>query len=172
MPNYIDPPTRPPAIQITAGLYMGLGLVFLALRLYSRVWMKHHFGGEDVFMIIATVFSTGMYSTAILAASRYGVNRHTVDIPPHMLYHAQEMNYIYNLLFGEASYFTKLSVLWFSRRLVGKAFHSPFDPHRIALIFLFSFSVVCLTTYIIVMLVGCRYVSSSTGKQMASQRLT
>lgn len=156
-PNYSNPQTRPPAIQATAIVYILLGVLSLGLRLYTRGYIKRLFGTDDAFMIASTVFAVAMYTAALIASLCFGVNRHTVDIPPAMLYKLEKTNYIYNFLFVEATYMSKLSLLWFSWRLVGNALNYGFDLRRLALGFLFVFAVVSDITYIVVALLGCRY---------------
>lgn len=63
---------------------------------------------------------------------------------------------VYMILFSVASAFTKLSLLWFCRRLVGNAAKFPFYRYYLAL--MFSFGLVCLCTilFVLLCLLQCR----------------
>ena len=61
-----------------------------------------------------------MCTVTSLAAQRHGFNRHIWDIPPTWLPTLQKYNLIFQILFSWSSTFTKLSLLWFCRRLLGK----------------------------------------------------
>lgn len=150
---------RPPGIQVTCIIYIVLGVGSLLLRLFTRWRVTRQFGLDDVFMVLGTMFAVGMYASALVATEHYAMNRHQKDIPPRMLYKTLEMDYVYNFCFVEASYMSKLALLWFSRRLINNAFTSTLDPRRIALIFLLVFSVVCDCIYIVITLLECRYVT-------------
>lgn len=56
-PNYVNPPRRPPGIQIVSSIFIVLITVSLALRLYTRMRISMNLGIDDVFAIIATVCS-------------------------------------------------------------------------------------------------------------------
>lgn len=54
-PNYINPPTRPPAIQATCAVFVVLVTVSMVLRLYTRVRFVKELGVDDLFATIGTV---------------------------------------------------------------------------------------------------------------------
>lgn len=54
-PNYVDPPTRPPAVQVTSIVFGAAVTASLVLRIYTRVHIKHRFEVDDIFAIFATV---------------------------------------------------------------------------------------------------------------------
>lgn len=54
-PNYVDPPTRPPAVQAISILFAVLVTTTLVLRLYTRGRIKRRFEVDDIFATIATV---------------------------------------------------------------------------------------------------------------------
>lgn len=54
-PNYVDPPTRLPAVQVTSIVFAVLVTVSLVLRLYTGGHIKGRFGVDDVFATFATV---------------------------------------------------------------------------------------------------------------------
>jgi len=55
IPNYVDPVTRGPALTIVNGIFIGIVLAALGLRLYTRLFIKRWFGIDDLFIVIATV---------------------------------------------------------------------------------------------------------------------
>lgn len=54
-PNYVDPVTRGPALYIVNGLFFAITLACVALRLYTRIWIRKYFGLDDLFICIAMV---------------------------------------------------------------------------------------------------------------------
>lgn len=75
-----------------------------------------------------------------------------------MLYTTTKLDYIYNILFSQAACQSKLSILWFTRRLVGNAFSSIFNFYYLAMIFLTVLVFLDDVVYLIVSLAECRYV--------------
>lgn len=53
--NYVNPPTRPPAVQAICILLGVVVTVSLVLRLYTRGRVKRQFDLDDLFATIATV---------------------------------------------------------------------------------------------------------------------
>ena len=65
---------------------------------------------------------------------------------------------MYDFIFSQAACQLKLSILWFSRRLIGKAAHGLFRPHYIALIVMLVIVALFEGLFIIVDVLQCRYV--------------
>lgn len=57
-PNYVNPPTRAPAVEIVCILLGALVSISLVLRLYSRKRIRRLLGVDDIFAIFATVSTT------------------------------------------------------------------------------------------------------------------
>lgn len=55
LPNYVNPTTRGPAVQVTSILFAVLVSMSLALRLYTRGRIKRQFQVDDIFATFATV---------------------------------------------------------------------------------------------------------------------
>lgn len=55
IPNYVDPPTRPPVPQVLSVIFTALVIVALVLRLYTKACITRSFGLDDVFVINGTV---------------------------------------------------------------------------------------------------------------------
>lgn len=54
-PNYVNPPTHPPVVQVICILIGVLTTLSLALRLCTRGRIKRQFDVDDIFATIATV---------------------------------------------------------------------------------------------------------------------
>jgi hypothetical protein len=57
-PNYVNPKTRGPALAIVNYTLAAVTIITVALRLYTRVFIKRWFGLDDVFIILALVIIT------------------------------------------------------------------------------------------------------------------
>jgi hypothetical protein len=55
IPNYEDPVTRGPGLAIVNYVLISITIIFVALRLYTRIFIKRWFGLDDVFIIVALV---------------------------------------------------------------------------------------------------------------------
>lgn len=70
-PNYVDPPTRGPALLITELTTLSLALVCLALRLWVRVRQLHKAWWDDWVMVAAGVCCAGTTVDVILGEWRF-----------------------------------------------------------------------------------------------------
>ena len=57
IPNYVDPPERPPAVLAFSIIFIILTSISLVTRLHSRLYITHSFGPDDVFSAVGTVRS-------------------------------------------------------------------------------------------------------------------
>ncbi|KAF1958865.1 hypothetical protein CC80DRAFT_546189 [Byssothecium circinans] len=71
-PNYEDPVTRGNALLIVNSVFIAIVILIVALRLYTRIWIKQFFGTDDFFIDFALVFTIGLTTTVLLANRRYG----------------------------------------------------------------------------------------------------
>lgn len=55
LPNYNNPKTRGPALLYINGILIGITVVFVFLRVYTRVFIKRWMGADDWLILIATV---------------------------------------------------------------------------------------------------------------------
>lgn len=105
-PNYVDPETRGPALAAINHTFLGLCVVLVAARIYTRVRIVRWFGWDDVLIIVALVrsiasrshechirlgqspanlrqsqvLSIGVNVGTEIGSSRYGWGRHVWDI--------------------------------------------------------------------------------------------
>ena len=64
-PNYVNPPVRPPAAQVTSIIFIILITFSLILRLYTRVYISVNLGLDDAFAISGTVCCSNKISTMV-----------------------------------------------------------------------------------------------------------
>ena len=117
------------------------------------------------------VLTIGTLILAIVAAQYYGWNRHSWDMPQSMLIKASKSNFVYDILYSQAACQAKLSVLWFTHRLIGRANKGIFYPHFVAFVLLVTIVALCEVLFIIVSFVLCRYVSQLSSRQRVQVHL-
>ncbi|KAL1969780.1 hypothetical protein VTN77DRAFT_7289 [Rasamsonia byssochlamydoides] len=155
-PNYVDPVTRGNGIIVTNIVFGVLGTLAVLLRVYTRVWITSTFGADDVLIALAAGFSLAMMITMSIASNKYGWDRHIWDIPPSKLSDSNKFNLIFQVTFSLASSLTKLSLLWFCRRLIGNGGKVTVNYHGLALFGTIIFVSVCLVVFVLIMLLQCR----------------
>ena len=106
--------------------------------------------------------TVGVLILLTVAHQSVGWSRHTWDVPPAMMVQLLRFNFAYEILFSQAACQTKLSLLWFTRRLMGRANTGRFYPHFVALIILMVIVALCQILFIIISFVLCRYVYQSS----------
>ncbi|KAJ5262970.1 hypothetical protein N7524_008275 [Penicillium chrysogenum] len=119
-PNYIDPPTRGHGVLIVNIVCFSLALIVVSLRLYTRLRVTCSAGIDDVLIVIGLIFAIAMAVVTSIATEHWGMNRHVWDIELLRLVTVQKLNLCFQIMFSLSSCFTKISLLWFCRRLIGK----------------------------------------------------
>ncbi|CAI7604265.1 unnamed protein product [Penicillium glandicola] len=120
-PNYIDPTTRGHGVLIVNVVCLTWASLIVSLRLYTRLWITCSAGVDDVLIIIGLVFAIAMAVVTSIATENWGMNRHLWDIELLRLVTIQKLNLSFQILFSLSSCFTKISLLWFCRRLIVKS---------------------------------------------------
>ena len=116
------------------------------------------------------LLTLGTLIIIIVSATNFGVGTmHVYDLTENQITKAMQLNLMFDIFFSQSACQTKLAVLWFSKRLIGKAYKGVFYPHFIALVVLFVIVAVCEVLFIIVSLVLCRYASQSSLRQRTSK---
>ncbi|KAJ5523489.1 hypothetical protein N7513_013033 [Penicillium frequentans] len=118
-PNYVDPVTRGHGVLIVNVVCISLAFVVTILRIYTRLRITSTAGIDDVLIVIGLVFAIAMVAVTSLASEKWGFNRHVWDIPVTWFPTIEKLNLAFQLMFSWASGFTKISLLWFCRRLLG-----------------------------------------------------
>ncbi|KAJ5663398.1 hypothetical protein N7507_004129 [Penicillium longicatenatum] len=118
-PNYVDPVTRGHGVLIVNIVCISLAFVVTLLRLYTRLRITSTAGIDDILIIIGLVFAIAMVAVTSIATERWGFNRHIWDIPETWFPTIEKLNLAFQIMFSWSSGFTKISLLWFCRRLLG-----------------------------------------------------
>ena len=56
-PNYVNPPTRGPAILVVGVLFLALATLTVGIRLYNRIFIRRWLGPDDGLVVVALVSS-------------------------------------------------------------------------------------------------------------------
>ncbi|KAJ5689103.1 hypothetical protein N7462_003495 [Penicillium macrosclerotiorum] len=118
-PNYTDPTTRGHGVLIVNIICIGLAFLVVMLRLYTRLRITCSAGIDDILIVIGLVFAIAMVVITSVATENWGWNRHIWDVPTAWLSIVQKMNLVFQIMFSWSSSITKISLLWFCRRLLG-----------------------------------------------------
>ncbi|KAF9248293.1 hypothetical protein DTO013E5_5203 [Penicillium roqueforti] len=151
-PNYIDPPTRGHGVLIVNVVCLTLASLVVSLRLYTRVWITCSAGIDDALIVIGLVFGIAMAIVTSIATEHWDMNRHIWDIKLLELEAIQKLNLSFQIMFSMSSCFTKISLLWFCRRLIGKGH---FALYNLAFIFAIVFVGVASLLFTIISIFQC-----------------
>lgn len=119
-PDYIDPSTRGHGVLIVNATCLPLAFIVVSLRLYTRIRITYSAGVDDVLIIIGLISAIAMAVVTSIATEQWGMNRHIWDIEMSHLVTIQKLNLTWQIFYSLASCFTKISLLWFCRRLISK----------------------------------------------------
>ncbi|KAJ5994993.1 hypothetical protein N7481_001970 [Penicillium waksmanii] len=118
-PNYVNPTTRGHGAMIINVVFIILATIVVGLRLYTRLRITCSTGVDDILIVIALLFAVAMVVVTSYATEVWGWNRHVWDVPLDWLPTVQKMNLVFQIMFSWSSSLTKISLLWFCRRLLG-----------------------------------------------------
>lgn len=93
-----------------------------------------------------------------LATARYGWDRHAWDVPLQWLPDSLKMRMAFQITFTVASCFTKLSLLWFCRRILGAGIKGPFRVFNYCLIGAMALVFILALIFILLTIFTCMYV--------------
>ncbi|KAH7405954.1 hypothetical protein DE146DRAFT_428840 [Phaeosphaeria sp. MPI-PUGE-AT-0046c] len=117
-PNYDNPVTRGPALVAINYVLVSITVITVGLRLYTRIVIKRWFGIDDIFIILALIFTIGLTTVVVLANQKYGWDRHVWDIPFSKFEPTSKIAMVAKCVFTGAASFTRLSLHCFYYRLV------------------------------------------------------
>ncbi|KAH7078288.1 hypothetical protein FB567DRAFT_131994 [Paraphoma chrysanthemicola] len=117
-PNYDDPITRGNALVIVNSIFIVFVVITVGLRLYTRLVIKRWFGIDDVFILLALLFTIGLTAIVLLANQRYGWDRHVWDIRFDQFVPASKIAMTSKVVFTAAASFTRLSLHCFYYRVI------------------------------------------------------
>ncbi|KAF2431911.1 hypothetical protein EJ08DRAFT_696058 [Tothia fuscella] len=150
--NYINPETRGNSLIIVNGVFLGLMTVGVILRIFTRTVVRRWFGWDDVFIILAYLFTIGLNIAIDIGVNKSGWNRHVYDIPIASIGPSLKLAFWAKLLFANASFFTMLSLLAFYYRLIADTHDSGF---RIALHLAVAFNTACYLSVLFAQIFIC-----------------
>ncbi|KAF2816597.1 uncharacterized protein BDZ99DRAFT_515181 [Mytilinidion resinicola] len=116
-PNYVDPVTRDwtiPAILIVA---LSIMTLVLAARFWARFVVQKNSGLDDWLIIAALPAVYGLTITTCLGARVYGFQYHSWDHTPELSVTSRKVVFAIELLYVFATSPTKVSILFFYRRM-------------------------------------------------------
>ncbi|KAH7402780.1 hypothetical protein BKA66DRAFT_564681 [Pyrenochaeta sp. MPI-SDFR-AT-0127] len=117
-PNYDHPVTRGNALLVVNSVLITLVIITVGLRLYTRLVIKRWFGLDDVFILLAMVFTIALTAVVLVANQRFGWDRHVYDIPFNQFIPTSKIAMTAKVVFTAAATFTRLSLHCFYYRLV------------------------------------------------------
>jgi hypothetical protein len=97
-----------------------------------------------------------MMITMSIASARYGWDRHVWDIPFSLMSTSLKYGLVFQITFGLASAFTKLSLLWFCRRIIGDGRKVSISFHDVAISFVMFSVTAFVLAFVIINLLQCR----------------
>ncbi|KAJ5287197.1 hypothetical protein N7478_002883 [Penicillium angulare] len=118
-PNYVDPVTRGNGVLVVNIICISIAFVITLLRLYTRIFITMTAGTDDILIVISLVFSIAMVVITSVATEQWAYNRHMWDVPIDWFPTVERLFLAFQIMFSWASTFTKISILWFCRRLLG-----------------------------------------------------
>ncbi|PYI15296.1 integral membrane protein [Aspergillus japonicus CBS 114.51] len=154
-PNYVDPVTRGNYVLIVSVVLLSVAFVVTCLRLYTRLRITCTFGFDDILIIWALAFAIGMCAVTSIATENYGWTRHIWDIPPSWLPAVNKLNLAFQMLFSLSSSITKLSLLWFCKRLLGAGSKGLYSSYNIVLIIGMVIVLICCLLFLFISIFQC-----------------
>lgn len=116
-PNYVNPESRGPGLEIICILFSVLATALVTARLYARVVITRAPGWDDLLIVLGLGFSDAVSVMVVIGNRHYFSGRHVWDVPPSK-YAPHRLNiWICEWLFTFAGASIKISVLLFYRRL-------------------------------------------------------
>jgi hypothetical protein len=99
-----------------------------------------------------------MSTVSSLADARYGWDRHIWDVPLTWMPGTLKCRMLFQITFSLASTLTKISLLWFCRRILGNGISGPFRGLNYCLIASMLFLGLLSLAFIFVTFLNCMYV--------------
>ncbi|KAL6239592.1 hypothetical protein BDW75DRAFT_236197 [Aspergillus navahoensis] len=133
-PNYVDPPTRSHGVLIASIILLVLSTIITALRLYTRLRITRTAGLDDILVVLGLTFGIGMAIILCIATENWGWVRHIWDVPLDWMPMVSKLNLLFQIFFSLSCSLTKLSLLWFCKRLLIVDNKGIYSTYNIAMI--------------------------------------
>ncbi|OJJ41408.1 hypothetical protein ASPWEDRAFT_99978 [Aspergillus wentii DTO 134E9] len=154
-PNYVDPVTRGDGALVVSIVFIVLAFLVTCLRLYTRLRITCSPGIDDILIVIALGLAIAMCVVICIATEQYGWTRHLWDVPLPWLSTAKKLNLLFQILFSLCSSITKLSLLWFCKRLIGAGSKGVYRSYSIVLIAAMVFVTICCLLFLFISIFQC-----------------
>ncbi|RDW64003.1 hypothetical protein BP5796_10505 [Coleophoma crateriformis] len=103
---------RGPELVAVLGVFLGLAWLVVCLRIYVKLFLTKHWGGDDCVLLMSLAFFTA-YASCSLSGIEYGTGRHVDDIPPQDAPKALYYWFLCELFYTISTVLVRLSVAIF-----------------------------------------------------------
>lgn len=118
-PNYEHPKElRGPGLIILTAIFAPLTAAVVAIRLFTRIRISKSFGTDDILIVAAAIPAIACGVITVLGTIKYGWSRHVYDVPFDQLVLGLKLTMALECLFGVSCALTKLSLLFFTRKMI------------------------------------------------------
>ncbi|KAL4747118.1 hypothetical protein BDW72DRAFT_23153 [Aspergillus terricola var. indicus] len=155
-PNYVNPPTRSHGVLIASIIFLALSTIITALRLYTRLRITRTAGLDDILVVLGLGFGIGMAVILCMATENWGWVRHIWDVPSNWIPMVSKLNLIFQILFSLSCSLTKLSLLWFCKRLLIVGNKGIYSTYNIAMIVGMVVVAVSSALFVLLSIFQCR----------------
>ncbi|OJI99032.1 hypothetical protein ASPVEDRAFT_50588 [Aspergillus versicolor CBS 583.65] len=155
-PNYQDPVTRGNAVLVTSIVFVILSTIVTALRVYTRLRITCTAGLDDIMILIGLGCGIAMAVVVCIATERWGWTRHIWDVPMGWIPMVSKLNLTFQILFSVSCSITKLSLLWFCRRLLIVGSKGVYSAYNIAMIVGMVIVFISSALFVLVSIFQCR----------------
>jgi fucose permease len=100
-----------PVLAVSVALLV-LATVFVFFRMLSRAAIVKKIAMDDYFMVVAWIIAFGL-TMSVIWGTRYGLGRHSQDIPAQWTSTLKKCNYVFSVLYNPALMMSKTSILVF-----------------------------------------------------------
>ncbi|KAL4966792.1 uncharacterized protein BDV14DRAFT_34997 [Aspergillus stella-maris] len=155
-PNYHDPPTRGNAVLIASIVFLIFSTTITVLRIYTRLRITCTAGLDDILIVLSLGFTIAMAVILCIATEKWGWTRHIWDVPLDWISLVSKLNLSFQILFSLACSLTKLSLLWFCKRLLIVGSKGIYSAYNIAMLVGMAVVAVSSALFILFSIFQCR----------------
>ncbi|KAI9712169.1 MAG: hypothetical protein M1812_007007 [Candelaria pacifica] len=152
-PNYVDPITRGPTAIIVGCVCLGVSMIVLPLRYYTRLRISKNFGADDILLGIGMIFVLAFTGLVFHAYLLGFWSRHLWDVPLPNLVLSIKHTMAAGLTYLIASTLVKLSFLFLYRRILD---HTIWKHYNRVLTAIITFVILVPCFYFPLIIFQCR----------------
>ena len=98
-PNYVNPTVvRGPALIIVTCIFFPIAVLFIALRMFTRIRLMKTFGLDDAFLLVAIIPAGACAVLTSIAYVQWGWSRHIWDVPVPLLIRGLKLESVFQFL--------------------------------------------------------------------------